>query len=159
MKISLLLSLTFLIGLNINAQQLYKHDHDCAHHSTEIALASTLVYFPSEKAFAPGIHAHYVYNLPGTRFGLGLGYEKIFDDHNHNTIGFIVNFRPVNRLSIMVSPGVTLATHDKALHFSTHFETSYEFVYKKLHFGPVLGIGWDGEDFHIGAGIHFGLGF
>jgi hypothetical protein len=158
-----ILLFTFIISTNIKAQNLNKHDHehveDCTHHKSEIAIGSTLVYFPGEKSYAPGFHAHYVYNFSGTRFGIGLGYEKILDEQRHNTIGIIANYRPLSKLNLMFSPGITLASHENPAHLSAHFETTYEFVYKIIHFGPVVGIGWDGEDYHIGAGIHIGIGF
>lgn len=158
--ISILL-FTMFFSFNSYSQQIneHEHEHDCTHHANEIALAGTYVYFPSEKAYAPGLHLHYVKYLPGTKFGLGLGYEKIFDEHSHNTFGIIGSYRPTDKLAFMLSPGITLATHDKTARFSAHFETTYEFVYKTIHFGPVVGIGWDGEDYHIGAGVHAGIGF
>lgn len=162
MKISFsILVISLIFSLNTFAQDLHEHEHEheCSHHANEIAVASTYVYFPGEKAFAPGLHFHYVRNIPGTRFGLGVGYEKIFDEHSHNTIGIIGSYRPVDKLSLMLSPGITLGTHEKTAGFSVHFETTYEFVYKMIHFGPVAGIGWDGEDYHIGGGIHIGIGF
>ncbi len=152
---------TIILSGNLFAQESHNHDHnhDCSHHSSEVAVAGTAVYFPGEKAFAPGIHAHFVRNIIGTRFGIGLGFEKVFDEHGHNTIGIIGSYRPLDKLTLMLSPGLTLSTHEKSAQFSAHFETTYEFVYKMIHFGPVVGIGWDGEDYHIGAGLHVGIGF
>jgi len=66
-----------------------------------------------EKECAYGLHIHYVYNL--SQFGFGLGYERIFDEHRHNSIGFVWNYRPVDELSLNISPGVSFEDKSEGL--------------------------------------------
>lgn len=135
-----------------------EHFHD--HHSNEIAVASTSVYLLGEKEFALGLHVHYVYNIPNTKFGLGVGYERIFDDHNHNLLGIIGSYRPIEHLNLNLSPGLKYQKFSlSTVEFAIHVETSYEFEIKNFHLGPVAGIAFSPGDFHIGLGIHLGIGF
>ena len=68
------------------------HNHD--HHKFEFGLANSSVYFVKEKEFAYGLHMHLVRNIEHTKFGFGLGYERIFDKHKHNTIGLVTSYNP-----------------------------------------------------------------
>jgi hypothetical protein len=34
---------------------------------------------------------HLIKKIAHTKFGIGVGYEKIFDEHKHNTIGLVVS--------------------------------------------------------------------
>jgi len=75
---------------------------------------------------------------------MGLGYERIFDDHKHQTIGIVGTYRPVNLLSINVSPGLTFENNDASeLRFALHLESSYEFELGNFHLGPVLEFAYD----------------
>lgn len=154
-------SLFFLILFSsLSAQDAHLDGHFHDHHSNEIAFAATSVYILGEKAFAPGIHAHYVYNIPHSKFGFGLGYERIFDDHNHNLLGVIGSYRPVSQWSINLSPGVLYKKFRASdLEPALHLETAYEFELKNFHIGPVAGIAISPDDYHIGVGIHIGIGF
>lgn len=57
----------------------HKNHHD--HHRNEIGVANAPVYFINEKQFAYGLHVHYIRSIPNSKFGIGLGYERIFDAH------------------------------------------------------------------------------
>ena len=102
---------------------------------------------------------HYIYNVPHTRFGLGIGYERIFDEHRHNTIGLVGSYRPVEELCFSFSPGITFDKNSSNPKFAMHLETSYEFEMGDFHLGPVFEIAYDPEDVHISLGLHFGYGF
>lgn len=130
------------------------------HHHNEIGIGNAPVYFVKEKVLSYGLHLHYLYNLPGTNFGLGVGYEKIFDEHKHNTFALILNYSPVDKLNFSVSPGLASENNefDKSI-LAIHFETSYEFEIHDFHVGPVFELAADTDDFHISLGLHLGFGF
>ena len=135
------------------------HDHDHHdHHGHEIGIATSGVYFLKEKEFSLGLHIHYLYSIDESRFGLGAGYERIFDEHKHNTIGISWAYRPVDRLNLILSPGLTFEDNSDAA-FALHFEITYEYPIGNLHIGPALEMAYDPEDYHISLGLHIGYGF
>jgi hypothetical protein len=129
------------------------------HHKNEFGMANSPVYFVKEKVFAYGLHMHYIRNISKTKFGYGLGYEKIFDSHKHTTVGLVGTFRPIPKLSLNASPGVTFEKGEKKGRFALHLESAYEFEIKEFHIGPVLEFAYDPEDYHISLGLHIGYGF
>ena len=159
MKFNLYLALLITIfSSNLIAQtteQSDKHDH----HANEIGIANAPVYFIKEKEFAYGLHIHYVRNIPKSKFGIGLGYERIFDEHKHNTVGLVAAFRPIDKLSLNISPGLTFEDGNSKVDFALHLETSYEFEINDFHIGPVIEFAYDPEDIHLSIGLHIGYGF
>lgn len=136
-----------------------EHAHH-THHKNEIGVANSLVYFVNEESFHYGLHAHYIRNIGESKFGLGLGYERIFDEHKHNTVSFVGAYRPVERLYLVVSPGVTFEESDYSNpRFALHLEGSYEFELGSFHIGPAVEFAYDPEDYHISIGLHVGYGF
>ncbi|MDH3649916.1 MAG: hypothetical protein OEQ53_09540 [Saprospiraceae bacterium] len=130
------------------------------HHRNELGLANAPVYFTNEKEFAFGLHVHYIHNIKGTKFGVGLGYERIFDEHKHNTIGIVGSYRPIEKLGINLSPGLTFEDSEgSTVNFALHIEASYEVEWHDFHIGPVLELAYDPEDYHISLGLHIGYGF
>lgn len=159
-------SIFFLVFLTISgvvvAQDMEhdEHEHEHDHHRHEIGVGNSPVYFINEKTLAYGLHLHYIYNIPDSKFGLGLGYERIFDEHKHNTIGLVGNYRPVEKVSLSLSPGVAFEGNTfSEPKFAIHFETAYEFEVKNFHLGPVFEVAYDQEDVHISLGVHVGVGF
>lgn len=161
MQYKLWLILFFVCQLNhLYSQNDHSHEGHHDHHGNEIGIANALVYFVNEKETAYGIHIHYIYNLPHSRFGLGLGYERIFDEHKHNTFGIVGSFRPIEPLTISMSPGITFEDTDQSnAAFALHLEGTYEFEIADFHFGPSIELAYDPEDYHISIGIHIGYGF
>lgn len=106
------------------------------HHKNEIGMANAPAYFIKEKIFAYGLHLHGVRNIKNTKFGFGLGYERIFDEHKHNTIGLVGSYRPIEKLCLNISPGLTFEDGSKTGRFALHLECSYEFEIKNFHIGP-----------------------
>ncbi|MCB0482182.1 MAG: hypothetical protein KDC83_12160 [Flavobacteriales bacterium] len=145
----------------LNAQsQGDEKEHHHHHHKNEIGMANAPVYFLQDDEFAYGIHFHYVRKLTESKFGIGLGYERIFDDHEHNTFSLVGDYRPIEAWSINVSPGVTYESRAASqLVFSLHIETAYEFELGDFHIGPAAEWAYDTEDIHISLGIHIGYGF
>jgi hypothetical protein len=136
------------------------HDHHHHHHKNEIGFASAPVYFVNEKEFSYGIHIHYVRTIKDSKFGIGLGYERIFDEHKHNTIGIVGSYRPTENFGINISPGITFEDgEESSTNFAIHLEASYEFAINNIHLGPVLELAYDPEDYHISLGFHIGYGF
>ena len=135
----------------------HEHEHE---HQHEIGASVGPAYFISDKEFGFSTHLHYVYNLPQSKFGLGAGYEHIFSDIKHSFVGAEVNYRPIHQLTLNLSPGIAFeGGKGGSKDFALHFETSYEFELGAFHIGPVVEAAWHASDYHISAGIHFGLGF
>lgn len=137
----------------------HKHAHGHEHHNNEIGLAIAPVYFVSEKSTALGLHLHYIRSLHHSKWGLGVGYEKILDEHSHNILGGILSYRPISPLSFSLSPGINFSNSFKNIEFAIHGEVAYEFEIGDLHLGPVLDLARDHDDFHISLGVHIGIGF
>lgn len=162
-KMKFIYSLLFLLialGQILIAQNYEPTEHHHQHHKNEIGVANAAVYFVNEREFAYGLHIHYVRSIKETRFGLGLGYERIFDEHKHNTVGIVGSYRPTNRIGIQLSPGITFEDSENSnVNFALHFETSYEFEINAFHIGPVFEFAIDPEDIHLSLGLHIGYGF
>ena len=148
------------------AQSEGHHNHDDPdhvhhdHHRNEIGIANSPVYFVKEKELAYGLHVHYLYYFKESRFGIGLGYERIFDQHKHNTFGIVGSYRLSDGWSVNVSPGITYEDEESSeKNFALHLESTYEFEFNNFHIGPVLEFAYDPEDYHISLGLHIGFGF
>lgn len=135
------------------------HDHEHHHHRSEIGIANAAVYFINEEEFAYGLHIHYVHGIGESDFSIGLGYERIFDEHKHNTMGVVFMYRPLERLSFSLSPGLAFEDESSHTNFAIHLETAYEFEINNFHIGPVLEVAYDVEDVHLSLGLHVGYGF
>ncbi|MCZ2101976.1 MAG: hypothetical protein LC107_10620 [Chitinophagales bacterium] len=169
----LLISLFMSAALVLSAQQHehhHHHDEDHSHHDhmhheghdhheNEIGLAVAPVYFTKEKSVALGMHLHYLRTIHHSKWGLGLGFEKIFDEHAHNIAGIIISYRPIHPLSFSISPGINVDNRFKNPEFAIHGEIAYEFEFGNFHLGPVLDLARDHEEIHISLGVHFGYGF
>ena len=158
MNIRLILIFSMILfSLNTKAQQAEHHDHE--HHSNEIGIGNTAVYFLKENLFAYGLHIHYARGIADTKFGWGIGYERIFDEHKHNSIGPEASYRPIEELVFTLSPGIVFEDKNSTKIFALHLETSYEFVVGSFHMGPVFETAFDREDVHLSFGLHVGYGF
>jgi len=157
MKKVLLLIQAFLgVGFMAYSQSESHHSHE--HHRNEIGIANAPVWFVKEKTLAYEFHLHYIRKIPNSKFGIGLGYERIFDSHGHNTLGLIGNYSPINRLNLAVAPGIAFDNEGDS-HFTTHLESSYDFDLHGFHLGPAFEISLSREDIHFSLGLHVGIGW
>lgn len=140
------------------------HSHDHIEKPNELGIALAPVYFLNEEEVAFGLHIHYIHTIGESKFGIGAGYEKIFDEHGHNTIGVVFSYRPIDPLSFNFAPGVTFESspgpmEEQETNFAFHLEASYEFEVGGLHIGPALEFAYDPEDIHLSLGLHVGFAF
>lgn len=147
-----------------------RHTHDEHHgahdetsgahdHRLEIGIAPGLAYLPADSAVTAGLHLHVVAALPDSRWGLGLGLERLFDDHGHTTLSAVVQLRLIAGWSVIVAPGVTFEDGEwSSPGPSVHFETVYEFTFGAFHIGPSLEFAIDLEETHLTLGLHLGVG-
>ena len=161
----------FLVLLMMFSVGLYgQHDHSGHNHGHgqgddphkyHIGLGVAGTRIISEDAFAPALHVHFLRQLgQHNQWGIGLGYEAIADEHWHNGINLLGNYRPAKFLSILAGPGLVIGEHDGSTEIGPAFHTEavFEFNLGGLHVGPMIGFGYDREDRHISAGIHVGIG-
>jgi hypothetical protein len=157
---SFLFLFLMLVSRGLAAQS---HEHSEPHHEhpkNEIGLANHLVYLVNDQEFAYGLHIHYLRAFKSSKFGAGLGYEQIFADHSHLTLGVIGSYRPTDHLYLQLSPGIAfIGTEDPMVRFALHLETTYEFEFNHIHLGPALGFAYNSEDYHVSLGLHLAYGF
>ena len=139
----------------------HEYDHEKEHrHNHEIGVSVGPVYFFNEEELSFATHLHYTYSFPESNFGLGVGYERIFDEHKHNFIGIELSYRIVHPLMISISPGVVFEGAESGeAGFGVHTEVVYEFELGAFHVGPMAELAWHPEDWHLSLGVHIGLGF
>lgn len=164
MKIkSLLLSAFIFISMSLAAQDHeHEHDHQHEHHyNYELGISNGVVYNSTEKELAYGAHVHFIRTIgESKKLGIGIGYERIFDDHKHNALNIILHYRPVEHLSLNLAPGVIWLDSEKnSLKPAMHLEGLYEFELGRFHIGPIIGIGFNTEDLHTSLGLHLAIGF
>ena len=156
------LVIVFLILVNLGiAAQAQDHDHDDHDHEHlhEIGVSAAPIYFAKAGELSFATHLHYTYTIPGTKFGLGVGYEHIFDEHKHNFVGAEFSYRIIHPLSISLSPGIVFeGEHPDEKDFALHLETVYEFEFGAFHIGPAFEMARHSEDYHFSLGVHIGLG-
>jgi hypothetical protein len=158
----LLTLLTIIISSNIFAQtskDTVKSTDTHGHHKNEIGIAISPAYFIKEKVLTYAMHIHYTHNIPKTKFGLGISFERIFLAPKHSTFGLVLAYKPIEKLSFTLTPGVTYEDENPIALFALHIETAYEFELGSFHIGPALEFAYDPNDYHIGLGIHVGYGF
>ncbi|WP_299580926.1 hypothetical protein [uncultured Sunxiuqinia sp.] len=156
MKIQLL---AFILLLS-NAALAQEHEHD--HHRHHIGIGVGGSSLLSEYDLALGTHLHYLYRIrPHSPLSVGLGFESVWDEHTHNTITALLNYRILPRLSVNIGPGYSFAKEEDETHkaLSGHLEVLYEFTVGEFHIGPMLGFGFEKEESHASLGLHLGLGF
>jgi hypothetical protein len=162
MRYFVILAMLIVLSFVVYSQE---HDHkresEHLHPEVEIGVSNGIVYNFTEKEAAYGIHVHVVKTInKSDKFGLGFGYEAIFDDHRHNAVSFIIAYRPVDQFSFNFSPGISwLSTENDSAKPSLHLEALYEWELGIFHVGPLVGVASNFEDFHGSVGLHLAIGF
>jgi hypothetical protein len=161
MKQFLLVSIFIFTSTFLYSQD---HDHEVEHHhhpEYELGFSNGAVFNFSENEFAYGIHTHFIKTISKSdKIGLGIGYERIFDDHKHNSVSVILLYRPAENLSVNFAPGVSwLSTKSNSIKPSMHIEGLYEWQLGNFHLGPLVGVAFNSEDFHVSLGLHLAIGF
>jgi hypothetical protein len=111
-----------------------------------------------DEGWSASVHFHAVWFIPDTPVGLGIGYERLFDDHNHNTVSFVSQFHIYAGWSAALAPGITW--EEDAINASLHIETFYEFeINDYVHAGPSFELALDKHAPHLTPGLHMGIGF
>jgi hypothetical protein len=156
---TLLFCVAILFAFPASAQQ-ENHDHSNEHkHHLGVGFAASHI---SEKAgLKPGFHIHYLRQIgESEHWAMGLGYESVLTDPSHNSVNFLMNFRPIHMISINAGPGLVFGKHEDEFEVNPAFHTEavLEFEINKLHIGPLIGYGFDKEDSHFSFGIHLGFG-
>ena len=78
----------------LNAQsKVHDHEHEHEHAANEFGLGNFLSILVGEQEYAYGLHIHYLRTIKDSRFGFGIGYEQIYDEHKHRTLGLIGTYR------------------------------------------------------------------
>jgi len=161
MKQFLLVSIFIFTSIYLYSQE---HDHFEDHHhhpENEIGISNNLVFNASENEYAYGLHLHFVRTISESdKIGFGLGYERIFDDHKHNSASLIFMYRPIESLSLNFAPGIIwLESESNSINPAIHIEGLYEWQLGNFHLGPLVGIAFNPEDFHASLGLHLAFGF
>lgn len=170
---SILLKLAIVPGIFIlilqNGLLAQQHEHDHNHHhghhhhehpSNEIGAGNYISYLVGENEFAYGLHVHYLRSLKESRFGAGIGYEHIFDEHSHRFLGLIGTYRPLESLIFSLAPGMLFANlEEQTTRFALHAEVIYEIEISNFHLGPALEFATSFEEIHLGIGLHLALAF
>lgn len=163
MKLLLCISILSLLSLSVFAKKVIEisENHSHTHAREEIGIALSPVYNIGEEEWVYGMHFHYLYHLfANPKYAIGMGYEHLFDEHNHNFVGVIGSYAPIDHLVLSITPGLAFEGGDDGhTDFGCHFEVLYEFAIKSLHIGPVFEMAYEPEGSHIGAGLHIGYGF
>lgn len=129
------------------------HDHE---HRFEVGISAGPTFFIAEKNVALGLHLHVLHNFIPSDISVGLGVEKIFDEHNHTSLGLVLGYNILENLYMGVSPALTIEENE--LIFSGHLEAVYGIEMGDFHIGPAVEFAFDGDDYHCGLGLHIGLG-
>jgi len=158
--IFLLIFFFFLILFPIYGQE---EEHDHSHeHRNEMSVATGVVPLPAEDEVTIGFHFHYIRGLgESNRFGIGLGFETIVDEHKHYTFSIVGQYRILKGWSVAYAPGIMIREEgDETLYqVAHHFETAYEFEIGSFHIGPMAEVGIEEIGVHYMAGVHFGIDF
>ena len=155
-----LILLVLILGQDIIAQS-HHADHDHHHHpKNEIGVGNYLSYLAGEREIAYGLHIHYLRFIKESRFGAGIGFEQIFDEHKHRALTIIGAYKTKTPLVLSLAPGILFPTEENpGIRFNLHTEIVYEFEISRFHIGPALEFSTTFDEYHIGIGLHVAYTF
>lgn len=134
-------------------------EHD---HNFHLGVGGATAKIIGESGLKPAIHVHLIRQLGESRkWGIGLGYESIFEDSPHQGVYLLFNYNPLENIHLSLAPGLSYGLHHsvREINAAAHLEAVYEFEAGVFHFGPMVGAGIDRRDAHLSAGLHVGIGF
>ncbi len=157
----LLMFLTTLASSNIYGQTTKDtlENTNSHEHSKKIGVSISPAHFINEKVWTFAMHIHYTRIIPKTKFGIGASFERIVLDPKHSTFGLVLAYYPIEKLSFVVSPGMTFEDANPGALFALHLETAYEFEIGDFHIGPAFEFAYDPNDYHLSLGLHVGYAF
>ncbi len=141
--------------------------------TNSIGFGMGMAHIISESEWAPAFHLHYSKCIDQKqRFSIGIGMDLLMGDHKHTSATLAIEYSPLPGLSIGYGPGIVFSigddpepvspngtTEDHRVHFSQHFELSYEFDLDFIQIGPMVEYEFSGDDKHIMLGLHAGISF
>lgn len=160
--------LILLLPLYVPAQKIdsrtcfmkVEKDNSLRRKKNSIEVSNAPFFFINEKSVLYAITAKYSRIINISRFDIGLAYEKVFDVHDHNTVGIAGTFRPSESLQIGVMPGFTyMHTNMNSPFFGIHVETAYGFQLNNLQIGPYSEVGYNEDAAHVSIGLKTGYRF
>lgn len=155
----ILCSVALICGFSAMAQdQIHDHSNE---HKNHLGIGFAASHISETEGLKPGFHIHYLRQInESEHWAMGIGYEGVLAEHSHNSVNFLLNFRPIHMISINAGPGLVFGKHEDEFEVKPAFHTEavIEFEINNLHFGPLIGYGFDKEDTHFSFGIHLGIG-
>ena len=98
--------------------------------------------------------------LGKSRFALGVGYERLFDDHQHNAWGIVLQYRIIDPWTVLIAPGITYGgSAISEAEPTVHLETTYEFELGPIDLGPAFEVAVEPNDVHMTLALHLDLHF
>jgi hypothetical protein len=135
-------------------------EHEHAHSADfEASLSPGVAFLTSESEFAFAMHLHLLHALGGSAWAAGVGFERIFDEHAHNALGALVEYRPFDAWAVAIGPGVAFSDDWDHVDPTLHLETVYEWFVGDMHLGPGLEVAVEPHEVHLSLGLHFAIGF
>ncbi|MDB4334996.1 hypothetical protein OAA06_01415 [bacterium] len=157
LKYTLLIAFLLINTFAFAQEEEEEHHHHC--HKYELGVANAIAITPEEGEAAYALHLHIIRHFEHTKFGVGLGYEKVFDEHKHNSIGVVGTYNPIGKLNFSLSPGIAYeGSGFEETKFVVHLETSYDFMIGNFHAGPAIEYSYNPEHSHYSFGLHIGIG-
>jgi hypothetical protein len=157
-KILLLLIASPLFCFSQHNHDDENHSHEDHSHNNEFAIGLGVI---PEHENALGIHAHYIKGIGlNNKFGAGISFETILDDHEHHSFSLISLYRFDFGITVAYAAGILRVVEDEPEYqFSQHIELAYEIPFGELHIGPQIDIGIEEEGIHYMFGVHLGIDF
>jgi len=159
-----ILSVLVFITASLISISGFSQDHEHKHHHpvNEVGIALGAFFLDQEDEVRMGMHLHYIRAVAlNQKFGIGAGFETIFDEHQHYTVSLVFQYRIIGGWTVAYAPGILWVKEEGEFEtqFAQHIETAYEFELGKFHIGPMAEVGFEKHGTHYMLGVHLGIGF